>query len=805
MNEGYSIALKKISYAKENNLSELNLSNLDLTELPIELFELTKLTKLKLNNNKLVVIPKEIEKLKYLNLLWLFNNQIKTIPYELIKISELRYLDLHGNKIISIEPWISKFKLKTLSLSYNQLKYLPENIEKLPNISNLFLYGNPFEDIPIGMIGRSFTDNCLFNVMQFKIAEQKIKKEKDKQTRSLDLSKLNLTDIPNEVYSLTHLQFLNINDNNISELTNNISRLKNLVSLLIYNNPIENIPLELIGKNHKENCLAAIKDYLRSVQNEEDTVKLYEAKLLLVGRGEVGKSELIEALTTDNYKFDKGRISTQGISIKAWNFKMSNELIEKTGTENFRVNVWDFGGQEIYRATHQFFLTKSSFYIFVWDARKEEDHLTFEYWLNVIQLLSDNSPILIVQNKADERTKEINQAEYKQAFSNILNFYKTSCLTGEGINQLKNDIQKAIVNLPHVGNKWNKNRVKIREILEKDNRDYIDYKEYVDICYKNGLREDEPDFLSDQLHKLGVLLHFQNDPNLIDTIILKPEWATQACYKVLDNENIKRAKRGKFSFDDLKTIWTEEKYIQKRPLLLNLMQRFELCFKLVGTDYFVVPEMLPAEMPQNIFNFSNPIRFEFHYGFMPEGIITRFICRNYKYIFEENFWQGGVLLNFENTKVLITSNKFERRIQILIQGKQIKEVLFIIRKDILDIHESLRNPKVDEMLPCNCEGCKKSKEPHFYEYSILKEYMNENIDEIRCFRFVKNKVSVRGLIEGIIDLQKEHEISAVTNNYYGTVIKDMKGQQVNVIDQMDNSSISKSDTFIKRLMRIFKK
>jgi hypothetical protein len=26
----------------------------------------------------------------------------------------------------------------------------------------------------------------------------------------------------------------------------------------------------------------------------------------------------------------------------------------------FRVNIWDFGGQQIYHATHQFFLTKRS-------------------------------------------------------------------------------------------------------------------------------------------------------------------------------------------------------------------------------------------------------------------------------------------------------------------------------------------------------------------------------------------------------------------------------------------------------------
>jgi GTPase SAR1 family protein len=31
--------------------------------------------------------------------------------------------------------------------------------------------------------------------------------------------------------------------------------------------------------------------------------------------------------------------------------------------KTFRVNIWDFGGQEIYHQTHQFFLSKRSLYL----------------------------------------------------------------------------------------------------------------------------------------------------------------------------------------------------------------------------------------------------------------------------------------------------------------------------------------------------------------------------------------------------------------------------------------------------------
>ena len=34
------------------------------------------------------------------------------------------------------------------------------------------------------------------------------------------------------------------------------------------------------------------------------------------------------------------------------------------------LRTWDFGGQEVYRITHQFFFTKRALYMVVWSARE---------------------------------------------------------------------------------------------------------------------------------------------------------------------------------------------------------------------------------------------------------------------------------------------------------------------------------------------------------------------------------------------------------------------------------------------------
>ena len=69
-----------------------------------------------------------------------------------------------------------------------------------------------------------------------------------------------------------------------------------------------------------------------------------ETKVLLVGQGGVGKTSLIKQLVGEG--FDPHESKTEGIDIKQW--KVTAE------DQDIRLNVWDFGGEEIMHATHQF-------------------------------------------------------------------------------------------------------------------------------------------------------------------------------------------------------------------------------------------------------------------------------------------------------------------------------------------------------------------------------------------------------------------------------------------------------------------
>ena len=138
-----------------------------------------------------------------------------------------------------------------------------------------------------------------------------------------------------------------------------------------------------------------------------ETEPLYEAKLLIIGEGGAGKTSLAKKIEDENYKLKPEEKSTEGIDVIQWKFTQPN------GKE-FRVNIWDFGGQEIYHQTHQFFLTKRSLYVLVADTRRE--NTDFYWWMKVAELLSENSPILIIKNEKQNRQCEVNERQLRGNF-----------------------------------------------------------------------------------------------------------------------------------------------------------------------------------------------------------------------------------------------------------------------------------------------------------------------------------------------------------------------------------------------------
>ncbi|MCP4156608.1 MAG: hypothetical protein GY757_53330 [bacterium] len=695
----HALKISDISIIKKlKNLTHLDLSANQISDIS-SLKELQYLTYLDINSNHIADIStlKSSNALTFLNL---STNDIADIS--VIKwLRVLNFLDLNTNKVADISAVKGLTTLKELYLHSNKIADISA-VENLTGLNTLTLWRNKITDIsPIkGLVASA----------NIEINDNKIG----------DISALN---------DITGIKRLDLRFNRITTLPEKITGIgvdikwayERENGLYLSGNPLEMPPVEIVKQG-----TAAIGNYIAELKSQEST-RLLESKLIIVGNSEVGKTSLVRKLQDFNFQVEVGQEpTTHGINIAPWEL---NCFFDSNDTEKVRIHMWDFGGQDIYHATHQFFFTKRSLYLLVWEPRRETETINLGYWLSIISLLSNRSPVIIIMNKSDLYSKQIDEAAYKDKFKNIVGFLKESCLTGEGIPELRKKIQISMGRMPHLRDRIPKVWLDIRDCLNEQQKDYIHADEYYGICKSFGLDEQRARFLSSYLHDLGIILHYRNDPQLEHIVILNPVWATEAIYSLIDSPDIRGNQGGLFMFDHLKTIWDPITYPhEKHDELIRLMEKFELCFNVAGSRIYIIPEQLPAQRAG--INFEgyrawNNLLFEFHYNFMPDGIISRFIARCYYLVRQQNFWKSGVELAFENSTALVMSDVLNRKMIVSISGHFKKELLGIIRFEMKAIHRSL-NLKKDkdfyEMLPCNCASCSDTENPQTFQYDVIENF-----------------------------------------------------------------------------------
>jgi hypothetical protein len=142
-NDAYQIALERIEQAASTNVRYLNLSRLDLTQLPPEIGRLTNLHSLYLSYNNLTSLPPEIGQLSNLQLLDLRHNNLTSLPPEIGQLANLEELYLSYNDLTSLPPEIGQLSnLQILDLRSNDLTSLPSEMSQLTQVNRLLLTGN---------------------------------------------------------------------------------------------------------------------------------------------------------------------------------------------------------------------------------------------------------------------------------------------------------------------------------------------------------------------------------------------------------------------------------------------------------------------------------------------------------------------------------------------------------------------------------------------------------------------------------------------------------------------------------------
>ncbi len=141
--------LKKIHTAFEEDWTELNLADCQLSSLPLEIGQLSKLHVLYLPRNQLRSLPAAIGNLKRLRGLDLHDNMLQELPAEIGQLTNLKELHLDRNQLRSLPPEIGQLaNLEELHLDRNILTKLPREIGQLTNLRDLHIQNNRLTSLP---------------------------------------------------------------------------------------------------------------------------------------------------------------------------------------------------------------------------------------------------------------------------------------------------------------------------------------------------------------------------------------------------------------------------------------------------------------------------------------------------------------------------------------------------------------------------------------------------------------------------------------------------------------------------------
>lgn len=101
-------ALEDLAEEYYNNVEIINLSGENLTEIPIKIFKLKRLSHIYLWSNQIISIPTDIKELVNLEIIGLSNNLINTIPSEILLLPKLKKLVICNNPLNEIPEWLQQ-------------------------------------------------------------------------------------------------------------------------------------------------------------------------------------------------------------------------------------------------------------------------------------------------------------------------------------------------------------------------------------------------------------------------------------------------------------------------------------------------------------------------------------------------------------------------------------------------------------------------------------------------------------------------------------------------------------------------
>ncbi len=458
-------ALKRIAAELAAQTGKLDLSGLQISELPAELGCLISLQELDCSRTQVSDLEplREFASLEYLNC-WSTNVSslvplrgltslvyMNCISTQVTNLEPLRYLtslriikcsstlvseleplrDLTSlqelscgaTKVNDLEPLRYLNSLRIIDCSATQVSDL-EALQGLTNLQFLFCGGTKVSELKAL---RRLTSLISLDCSHTQVSESDLEPLQGIATLLRLACNATLVSKLEQLRCFPSLQILDCSSTQVSDLEP-IVDLQTLHTLYIRNLKISEFPrkllfseklhiLELKGANSPGipeealssdeqgfyNCLPSLRAHVLDL--EVEAIPINSVKILVLGNGGVGKTQLCRHLAAE--PFDPTVRTTHGIALRT---------IAPASEGDATQYLWDFGGQDVYHSAHTLFMRTAAVFVVLWTPEQEamvasdndndddplERRHPLTYWLEYVRTLGrPDSPVLVVQSQCD--------------------------------------------------------------------------------------------------------------------------------------------------------------------------------------------------------------------------------------------------------------------------------------------------------------------------------------------------------------------------------------------------------------------
>ena len=607
------------------DLRELSAVGIKISSISPSLFTLANLTVLNLSFNAITRFPKEISVLNHLQVLNLRDNLLKSIPAASIgSMTNLRVLSLFRNRLTEIPRTLLQLQhLRILDLGYNLITSLPDcspkatiNNAAAATTTTTTAGGALATDKQLPMLPALQSLNLEHNRLQ---QLPSVYASSLRHLRWLSLAHNQLSLLPFELCNLTELLHLDLDGNTLSTIPSAIVT-RGTAAIFAYLRELQRgseaftmIKLTITGPERSgkseimSNLVASSSSAWSSASSSSASSSSSSSSSTLITRSvksslgrvrRVSESEEDSSPTSNSPLTGTSPVSQGGSAINLQFSRLWKSIMIRdwnAGGAVFR--IWDFVRADMALGVHSIFVTQHSINLTTFSLIDQSHWEQIDFWMqSLLSRTSATTPLIIVGTFADDKRCDrqyVANIESRimeridESSSSVVRFITVNTKSKKSMRELKDLIVHTAEAHGMTGQRLPTSYLLLRtqldllhqQKIEASEVPVLEWSEFTRIAAAVGMTEENAREAAQFLHKIGDLLHFDDENyGLQRCVFLDQHWVADCYTKLLQAREI-FITDGFLPLTSLALIWKEPLYPPSmHDLLFRLLYKFDIVF-----------------------------------------------------------------------------------------------------------------------------------------------------------------------------------------------------------------------------------